>query len=141
VKPILRPTGISPLAHLPYCSSHAVSIVEIERRKARREWRDLVAGIQGGQRFGSNGLQFGQGVYITVGHYDNMRVDSEKYSTKSFGVNYSGNRMGRSVHIGIAHNFILENDRFREDPPMREPIHRLSNFRFSKTSLETIFSE
>src|SRR5260221_301933 len=51
------------LAHLPYCSSHAVSIVEIERRKARREWRDLVAGIEGGQRFGSNGLQFGQGLY------------------------------------------------------------------------------
>src|SRR5438876_11755653 len=76
----------APLAHSPYCSSHAVSIVEIERRKARREWRDLVAGIQ---RFGSNGLQFGQGVILPLVIYDNMRVDSEKYSTKSFGVNYS----------------------------------------------------
>src|SRR5258708_26896123 len=27
------------LAHVPYCSSHGVSIVEIERRKACREWR------------------------------------------------------------------------------------------------------
>jgi hypothetical protein len=35
-----------------------VSIVEIERRKARGEWRDLVAGIEGGQRFGSSPMVF-----------------------------------------------------------------------------------
>jgi hypothetical protein len=78
VKPILRPTGTSPpLAHLPYCSSHEVSIVKIERRKARREWRDLVAGIEDGERFGSNRLKFAQGGCFAVGHYDNMRVDWE----------------------------------------------------------------
>src|SRR5258708_26715264 len=70
------------LSHLPYCSSHAVGIVDIERRKASREWRDLVAGIQGGKRFGSNRLQFGQGVRITIGHCDNMCVDWEGYSTR-----------------------------------------------------------
>jgi hypothetical protein len=37
-----------------------VSIIEIELRKARKEWRDLVAGIEGGVRFGSNRLKFGQ---------------------------------------------------------------------------------
>jgi len=36
---------------------------------------------------GGNRLKFGQGVYITVGHYDKMRVDLEKYSTEFFGVN------------------------------------------------------
>src|SRR6202040_1699023 len=56
----------APLPHLPYCGSHAVSIVEIERRKARREWRDLAAGIEGGRRFRSDGLQFSQGVCIAV---------------------------------------------------------------------------
>jgi hypothetical protein len=50
------------LAYPPYCSSHAVSNPEIERRKTRREWRDLVAGIERGKRFGSNRPQFAQGV-------------------------------------------------------------------------------
>src|SRR5258708_38644875 len=70
------------LSHLPYCSSHVVSIVEIERRKALREWRDLAAGIEGGQRFGSDPLQFGQRVCITVGHYDNISVDWQGYSKR-----------------------------------------------------------
>jgi hypothetical protein len=39
-----------------------VSNLEIERRKTRREWRDLVAGIERGKRFGSNRPQFAQGV-------------------------------------------------------------------------------
>ena len=84
VKPILRPHRhlAAHLSHLPYCSGHAVSIVEIERRKARREWRDLVAGIEGGQRFGTDRLQFGWGVCIAVGHYDNMCVDCKEYSTR-----------------------------------------------------------
>jgi hypothetical protein len=35
---------------------------------------------------------------------------------------------------------IIENDRFREDHHKYSPIHGLSNLRFSKTFLETIFS-
>jgi hypothetical protein len=75
------------LAHLPYCSSHAVSIVKIERRKARGEWRDLVAGIEDGERLGGNRLKFGQGGCFIVGHYANMRVDWEKYSTRLWASN------------------------------------------------------
>jgi hypothetical protein len=56
----------SRVCHLPYCSSHAVSIVEIERSKARREWRDLVAGIKGCKRLGSNRLKVNWRVHITV---------------------------------------------------------------------------
>src|ERR1700738_1970046 len=35
-------------AHLSYCSGYAVCVAEIEGRKARRKWRDLVADIEGG---------------------------------------------------------------------------------------------
>src|SRR6516225_11420380 len=35
------------LAHLSYCSGYTVSVLEIERRKARRKWRDLISGIEG----------------------------------------------------------------------------------------------
>jgi hypothetical protein len=35
---------------------------------------------------------------------------------------------------------ILENDRFRENHHKCDPTHRLSNLRFSKTFLETLFS-
>jgi hypothetical protein len=54
-------------AHLPHCSGYTVCIVEIERRKPRREWLDLTAGIEGGERLGSNCLNVDQCIHITIG--------------------------------------------------------------------------
>jgi hypothetical protein len=47
---------------------------------------------------GGNRLKFGQGVYITVGHFDKMRVDLEKYSAEFFGVNADVER-SRNYHF------------------------------------------
>ena len=44
------------LAHLPHCNGYTVRIVEIERRKPRREWLNLTTDIEGGERLGSNRL-------------------------------------------------------------------------------------
>ena len=49
------------------------------------------------------------------------------------------NRSALKVN-GQSRDLVLENDRFREDHHKCNPIHRLSNLRFSKTFLETIFS-
>src|SRR6516164_4312090 len=35
------------LAPLSYCGGYAVRVLEIERRKARRKWRDMMPGIEG----------------------------------------------------------------------------------------------
>src|SRR6516225_6790565 len=52
------------LAHLPHCSGYTVCIVEIERRKPRREWLNLTTGIEGGERLGSNCLNADQCIQI-----------------------------------------------------------------------------
>ena len=61
-------------AHLPHCSGYTVRIVQIERRKPRREWLDLTAGIEGGERLGSNCLNVDQCNHITIG------LDPEDFS-------------------------------------------------------------
>jgi hypothetical protein len=61
-------------AHLPHCSGYTVCIVEIERRKPRREWLDLTAGIEGGERLGGNCLNVDQRIHITI------RLDPEDFS-------------------------------------------------------------
>jgi hypothetical protein len=50
------------------------------------------------------------------------------------------NRSALKVN-GQSRDLVLENDRFRESIRTRRQIQRMKNLRFSKTSLETIFSK
>src|SRR5271165_1345935 len=69
------------LTHLPHCSCYAVRVVEIEGRKARGEWRNLTAGIEGRERLGCNRLNVDVRIHLTAGDYDILRADWEALSS------------------------------------------------------------
>src|SRR5271165_3286131 len=71
------------LTHLPHCGCYAVRVVEIEGRKARGEWRNLTAGIEGRERLGCNRLNVDLRIHLTAGHYDISGADWEAFSSET----------------------------------------------------------